>query len=190
MIPAKALLGLLARGEQHGYGMKQVVSAEYLPYWRVQAPQLYRSLGRMARDGWVKARVEMSSGPGRKVYHLTPLGRKVLDDWLAQPARDHEEFFVKWRMGRDLGQPMEQLVAVERARLERRLAGRAQVLRDAQDGQDISRITIAKAAFCETQAEIASLELCEAILAGRQMPPMLLPSSPLSGTRSKRSQYA
>ena len=57
MSPIYPLLGLLATGERYGYELKRVVDDEYAPFWRIDFAQLYRSLAKMTRAGWVRVRV-------------------------------------------------------------------------------------------------------------------------------------
>ncbi len=95
MNPSHAILGLLVKGERHGYDLKQTIDDEFAPFWRIDFAQLYRSLAKMSKAGWVKSRVEASSGgPDRKMYRLTPTGRKVLEDWLQTPPAGQDELFV------------------------------------------------------------------------------------------------
>ena len=104
MSPQYSLLGLLVRGEKHGYELKRIVDDEFAPYWRIDFAQLYRSLAKMTRNGWVKAHTDRGAdGPDRKVYTLTARGRAAFDQWLAEPAQDRDEFFVKIRLAADGG---------------------------------------------------------------------------------------
>ncbi len=54
VIPTHALLGLLVRGEQYGYDLKRTIDQEFAPFWRIDFAQLYRSLAKMSRAGWVR----------------------------------------------------------------------------------------------------------------------------------------
>ncbi len=85
MNPTCALLGLLARGERHGYDLKRTVDQEFAPFWRIDYAQLYRSLAKMKRRGWIKARLQAGAGgPDRKVYALTAAGRAALEGLIPQ----------------------------------------------------------------------------------------------------------
>ncbi|WP_139980019.1 PadR family transcriptional regulator [Nocardioides litoris] len=56
-------------------------------FWSATHQQVYRTLGRMERDGWVAAEEAAQAGrPPKKVYAVSPLGSDALADWLAQPT--------------------------------------------------------------------------------------------------------
>jgi DNA-binding PadR family transcriptional regulator len=78
-----AILGALAKGEAHGYEVTQRLGK--LPAFASQpadAAGVYRALGAMERDGYVDAHWETPrSGPARKVFAITPLGRACLGQW-------------------------------------------------------------------------------------------------------------
>ncbi|MDP3890049.1 PadR family transcriptional regulator [Nocardioides sp.] len=53
-------------------------------FWRATHQQIYRTLARMERDGWVSVETVAQTGrPDKKVYTVTPRGAEVLADWLA-----------------------------------------------------------------------------------------------------------
>ena len=164
MSPTYALLGLLVRGEKHGYELKRTVDQEFAPSWRIDFAQLYRSLAKMTQAGWVEARVERGEGgPNRKVYSLTPRGREALEQWLTEPAKNRDEFFVKVRLATDCGASIKLLVASQRCVFEDEHAKQAEKHRAAQDAGDAGRLVIAHAALRGTEAALAALDLCEAI---------------------------
>lgn len=79
------LLGLL-RTPASGYELKQRLDSIYSHTWNADLPQIYRTLNRMERDGWLVSSPEPSDrGPERRVYHRTPPGDSVLADWLRAP---------------------------------------------------------------------------------------------------------
>lgn len=67
--------------------------------WEVRPAQVYASLDRLAESGLIRQRsVEKGGGPEKRVYALTPAGRRHLRSWLheeteREPERD--EFFLK-----------------------------------------------------------------------------------------------
>jgi DNA-binding PadR family transcriptional regulator len=55
-------------------------------FWSATHQQIYRVLGRMETDGWVRfAAVEQQGRPDKKVYEVTPEGCDELAAWLASP---------------------------------------------------------------------------------------------------------
>ena len=82
-----ALLGLLEREPSHGYDLKR----EYDTYFGRGRPlpfgQVYATLARLVRDGKVvPGEVEPGSGPDRKRYAITDVGKSEVEAWLAEPV--------------------------------------------------------------------------------------------------------
>jgi len=100
---AHALLGLLARGERHGYELRRELERELGPDWRIDFGQLYRVLARMERAGWVRVRRQVTAGgPARKVRAITASGRRELTSWSGRPtapARRRDSAIVRRRFG-------------------------------------------------------------------------------------------
>jgi molybdate-binding protein/DNA-binding PadR family transcriptional regulator len=166
--PTHALLGLLVDGERHGYELKGIVDREFAPYWRIDFAQLYRSLARMTREGWVKQRVQPADGaPDRKVYSLTARGRHALRAWLTEPAQTRDEFFIKIRLARD-AKTRTRLVDDQRRGLEDEGSARLEIQRAAISSGDPVRLALADAALKETEALLNSLEISAAILSAGQ----------------------
>jgi DNA-binding PadR family transcriptional regulator len=56
-------------------------------FWSATHQQIYRVLGRMETDGWVRfAAVEQQGRPDKKVYEVTPEGCEELATWLTSPV--------------------------------------------------------------------------------------------------------
>jgi len=81
-----ALLGLLEPAPRHGYDLKRLFDRYFAPDRPLKFGQVYATLGRLARDGWVAlASVEQDEGPERKRYAITDAGEQELDRWIRQP---------------------------------------------------------------------------------------------------------
>jgi DNA-binding PadR family transcriptional regulator len=81
-----AILGFLQYRPFSGYDLKKVFDTSVQHFWPADQSQIYRTLARMADQGW--AEVEVVRGedrPDRKVYHITDAGRAELRRWLATP---------------------------------------------------------------------------------------------------------
>jgi PadR family transcriptional regulator AphA len=87
------LLGLL-REPASGYDLKAYFDSSVRYFWAAELSQIYPTLQRMERDGLLKSKVEPSSkGPKRRVYSLTPSGRKMLREWLlGEPQLGDERY--------------------------------------------------------------------------------------------------
>jgi len=81
-----AILGFLNYGPSSGYDLKKVFDMSVRHFWPADQSQIYRTLGRLAEQGWVEMEtVAQEDRPDRKVYHITPAGRAELRHWLTTP---------------------------------------------------------------------------------------------------------
>jgi len=97
-----ALLGFLQEGPQHGYQIHQMF---LLPgglglVWKLKQSQLYALLTKLEKDGYVSSTLQnQEPHPPRRVYELTPSGRKLYLEWLsspvAMPRQIRQEFLAK-----------------------------------------------------------------------------------------------
>ncbi|KRF19318.1 PadR family transcriptional regulator [Nocardioides sp. Soil797] len=56
-------------------------------FWTATHQQIYRVLGRMEKDGWVRSETVAQQGrPDKKVYEVTEPGRLELERWIAEPT--------------------------------------------------------------------------------------------------------
>lgn len=87
------LLGLL-REPASGYDLKAYFDCSVRYFWAAELSQIYPTLQRLEKDGLLRSKVEPSSkGPKRRVYSLTPSGRKMLREWLlGEPQLGDERY--------------------------------------------------------------------------------------------------
>jgi len=95
-----AILGILSEKERHGYDLKAAFDERVGDFWSLNYGQIYTTLDRLEREGLVEWREEaQEKRPDRKIYRITPKGRRELEDWLSQPvgrARAlRDELFIK-----------------------------------------------------------------------------------------------
>jgi PadR family transcriptional regulator AphA len=72
-------------GEATPYRLKQAVAESVGNFWTLQHAQLYSEPERLAKAGYLTERRERG-GRRRKLYTITPKGRRALDDWRAEPT--------------------------------------------------------------------------------------------------------
>lgn len=78
------LLGLLADGQRHGYDLTRQYQRRFPAAKPLAAAQVYATLERLLRDGFVVAgATERAGGPDRTVFAVTGSGRAELDRWLS-----------------------------------------------------------------------------------------------------------
>jgi DNA-binding PadR family transcriptional regulator len=89
-----AVLSLVAEKERHGYEIESVIEERGMRDWtEIGFSSIYHILGVLSKRGLVEARLEPAAGRGapRKVYRVTPAGRKAyvagVTDALSRPQR-------------------------------------------------------------------------------------------------------
>lgn len=77
------ILGLLGWKSMSGYDLKKIIADSDLFYWSGNNNQIYNVLVDLHKQGCVEQDVQYQENlPAKKVYSLTPIGRRVLRDWL------------------------------------------------------------------------------------------------------------
>lgn len=125
---AHAILGLLRTGPMTGYDLKtRCFDASIGHFWPADQAQIYRTLDRLAEQGFVESRLEIQDGrPNRKEYRLTEAGETELTRWLGesqQLSAYRDSFLVQLYFAHTLPPGQLDALLVEQARLhEERLA--------------------------------------------------------------------
>ena len=87
------LLGLL-REPGSGYDLKKVFDERIGYFWAAELSQIYPTLARLERRRWIRGRRAPSKrGSGRRVYAITPAGRRALREWLRGDPQFGDERF-------------------------------------------------------------------------------------------------
>ena len=96
-----ALLSLVAEQPRHAYEIEQIIEERNIRYWTdLGFSSIYRILSKLEESGWLAGQIQPPEGrgPARKVYHLTPAGKKVWQqaalDNLAKPDRKYSSFLL------------------------------------------------------------------------------------------------
>jgi DNA-binding PadR family transcriptional regulator len=88
-----ALLALLSEGPKYGLQLRQEFEAGTGEVWPLNVGQVYTTLQRLERDGFVQSDDHAEEGP-QKGFRITELGQQELSVWLrtppdlSQPPRD------------------------------------------------------------------------------------------------------
>jgi DNA-binding PadR family transcriptional regulator len=82
-----ALLGLIAEQRMlSGYDLVKLFDLSMAHYWHAHHGQIYPTLERMRRRGWIRRRdVIQKRRPNKRLYTITPEGRQYLMEWLQSP---------------------------------------------------------------------------------------------------------
>lgn len=119
------LLGLLDREPSHGYDLKRDYDAYFGRDKPVPFGQVYSTLARLVRDGKVApSELEPGTGPERKRYSITEVGKEEVEAWLKAPVDPEPHLqpllFVKVVLALMLGRSAERYLDVQkRAHLRR-----------------------------------------------------------------------
>jgi len=115
-----ALLVALSEQPAAGLDLARRFSRSIGFFWSATHQQIYRVLGRMEGDGWVTVtEVPQAGKPDKKVYAVSPAGRRVLAAWLSEPTETQplrSELAVKLR-GASFADDREAVLGVARANL-------------------------------------------------------------------------
>ncbi|AUM14276.1 hypothetical protein Kalk_18415 [Ketobacter alkanivorans] len=113
------LLMVLKKQSATGYGITKWFDGPLGYFWDTSHQRVYRALAKLHEDGWVRFDVVPQQGkPDKKVYEVTPLGEKALNDWMLKPLplpQVNEPYLVKL-FSADL-RYIDALIAEARARL-------------------------------------------------------------------------
>jgi DNA-binding PadR family transcriptional regulator len=105
------LLLLHKKGRSYGYDLSADLQRHALTDAEIERGALYRTLRQLEMNGNVKSGwVTDKSGPARRVYRLTPQGKKHLEEWAA--VLEH----VSKSMGRFVREARGSLNAAKRPR--------------------------------------------------------------------------
>jgi len=81
------ILGLLSEKPSTGYDLARAIDEEVAPLWRAEISQIYPTLARLRRAGFVLLRVlGPQRGPRRNLYRITAAGRRELRRWIGEPC--------------------------------------------------------------------------------------------------------
>lgn len=86
----RVILGVLAVEPRSGYDIKALTDKSTRFFWAASYGQIYPELKRLAKQGLVEGSDEPQGGRRRTVYRITGEGRKVLAEWLNDPAQVQE----------------------------------------------------------------------------------------------------
>ncbi|MFC9492748.1 PadR family transcriptional regulator, partial [Streptomyces hydrogenans] len=94
-----AVLAALLEGEASGYDLAKIFDVSVANFWAATPQQLYRELDRLSEAGLITARVvEQERRPNKRMFSLTPEGRRDLDAFTSvapRPTAVRDELMVQ-----------------------------------------------------------------------------------------------
>jgi PadR family transcriptional regulator AphA len=86
----KVILGALHGRPRTGYEIKRLVDHSTRFFWAASYGQIYPELRRLEEEGLIAGASEPRGERKRRVYRLTPAGRRALRKWLLAPGVSYE----------------------------------------------------------------------------------------------------
>jgi DNA-binding PadR family transcriptional regulator len=165
----EGLLALLADGPCNGHQLKVEFEAATGGVWPLNVGQVYTTLDRLARDGFVmRARPDGESEANGKRYELTAAGREELASWWRLvPADDpppRDELMLKVLFATPLGRSHAlKVITKQRTALLAHLQAHRRAPRTRAD-DDTAAAMVRDALIVRAEADLRWLDLCEARL--------------------------
>lgn len=163
----EGLLCLLARGDAHGYQLKSDLETTTGDTWQVNIGQIYTTLQRLERDGFVASTI--SNGDGRVVYTITDRGRDAAREWMQSPvslaAAGRDEISLKVLMSLASGvEDPRRVIEKQRGSTMTLLQDYTNLKGDGQAEDDLAWLLHLDRLILSAEAELRWLERVEARL--------------------------
>lgn len=176
MSVSMSLLALLAEGPSYGLRLKQGFEERTGGIWPLNVGQVYASLDRLERAGWVR---QVEGGDRQRVHEITEAGRARLAAWFSDPvepapARDQLVLKLVMAVSSPDVDPLEVIQAERRGAVET-LQRYTTLKRDA-DPEDLGWLFLLDSLIFQTEARIRWLDACEERLARRSRDPRRRPT--------------
>ena len=168
MAVREGLLSLLQPGPRYGYQLKTEFEAVTGGVWKLNVGQVYTTLDRLERDGFVH--VHVADHDSQKLYTLTPAGRDELGSWWeAIPAEDpppRDELMLKVLMAIEHGRDHAlSVVTRQRTALFSMLQQlRRRSLAEVTGPESLAAHLVVDALIVRAEADLRWLDLCESRL--------------------------
>jgi len=162
------LLAALNRRSMHGYELRKELVDGLGPEWNVNYGQIYSTLERLVRDGFLvqSATVSVEAAPDRKLYTVTPAGRAELRRWFLAPAggadAGRDELYAKIVLGLTGDVDVEQIIQAQRKGLLRRIGLLTELKEQLDPELDLAAVLQVDLSIAKTDAVIRWLDTAEA----------------------------
>jgi DNA-binding PadR family transcriptional regulator len=168
------LLALLERGSRYGYQLRTEFEQATGGTWPLNIGQVYTTLGRLERDGFVRPLPE--SDGGQRPFEITDAGRAELTLWFATPIsqadRPRDELAIKLALAITTpGVNVRTVVQTQRASTMRTLQEYTRLKSRSDETADLAWRLVLDAMVFRAEAEVRWLDHCEASLVRFAPPP-------------------
>ena len=188
------LLALLERGPRHGYQLRAEFDAATGATWPLNVGQVYTTLDRLERDGFVVQDGEPDAD-GRIAYRLTDAGHAEVRSWFTSPvsakAAPRDELAIKLALA--VTTPGVDVVSVVQTQRSATMTALQELtrfkVRASEDGGDLAWSLILDSLVFRAEAEIRWLDHCETRVArAAARRPVAAPLSPAPATAQKATR--
>src|SRR3954464_12211554 len=164
----RGLLTLLAREPMHGYQLRTEFDAATGATWPLNVGQVYTTLSRLERDGFVESVGEAEDG--RVTYKITEQGLREVDQWFDAPVpregRPRDELAIKLALALTAsGVDVRKVVQVQRTATLRSLQELTKLKAGADPVSDAAWLLVLEAMIFQAEAEVRWLDHCETRIA-------------------------
>jgi DNA-binding PadR family transcriptional regulator len=161
------LLALLQGGPRYGYQLRAAFEEATGATWPLNIGQVYTTLGRLERDGLVRALPEAEAG--QRPYEITAEGRTEVTDWfrtaVGRGERPRDELAIKLSLAlTTAGVDVADVVQRQRTATVRALQELTRLKSRDPDRADMPSLLVVDALIFQAEAEIRWLDHCEASL--------------------------
>jgi DNA-binding PadR family transcriptional regulator len=163
-VQQEVVLAMLAKEPSHGYELRARLDRALGPLAEgINEGQIYVTLARLEKGGFVMRDDAPSERQDRKVYRLTPSGQERVSEWLSEvrwPRPDLTEFHLKLIVAAqgELADPITILDA-QRHELLQRLRDVGRAVMEQHKGSDAELLL--EGIVLRLQADLRWLEICE-----------------------------
>lgn len=169
----EVVLAMLAKEPSHGYELRARLAQALGPVAEgINEAQMYVTLTRLEKGGFVERLDAPAQRPDRKVYRLTPAGQERVTEWMSDvswPRPDLAEFHMKLIAAAQsaLADPIS-LIGAQRRDLLRRLREVGRAVMDEEKDSDAALLL--EGIVLRLQADLRWLQACEIAWTKRSTP--------------------
>ncbi|WP_213451983.1 PadR family transcriptional regulator [Rhizomonospora bruguierae] len=187
------LLALFVDGPKYGYQLRTEFDARTGGTWALNVGQVYTTLERLARDGYVAS--IGGNDDGRAVYAITPQGREALAGWFTTPVTDTDrprsELAIKLAMAAaDPDVDASAVVQAQRTESMRQLHDYTRLRRRADPDGDVGWLLLLDHLIFNLEGEMRWLDHAEATVLRRRTRRAGTPLPASSGQDSEPAETA
>lgn len=156
-----AILGLLYTQPRHGYEIKTQFDTLVYHQWRLNTGQVYTTLERLVRDGYVQPLGEDERD--RKQYRITEVGKTELHEWLLKPVKHSllkDEFYFKVLCARTIDFPEQQrMIERQRHLVIKQILQLTQFKNDLHAAKDRDMLLLVEGGLLHLEADLRWLDM-------------------------------